>query len=119
MSQHTATIKDIAWKAKVDVSIVPRVVNPHPEVSPEIQERMLRFIKQLDFWRLAMADSMSERGSETICFVVSDRTATSPFHSHIFMGSEQYARSPSKALKRHGQTYRAHAVKIWRMRLTL
>jgi LacI family transcriptional regulator len=89
------TIKDVARRARVGVSTVSRVFNDHPDVSSQTREKVLRVAKRLQYRPHSRARQLVTDRTETICFILSNREVMSPFHSHILVGVEQYARSLS------------------------
>ena len=86
------TIKDIAKRARVGVSTVSRVFNEHPDVSSEMRQKVLKIAKQLNYRPNSRARQLVKSKTDTICFIMSNREVINPFHSHILVGVEQYAR---------------------------
>lgn len=86
------TIKDVAKKARVGVSTVSRVFNEHPDVSSEMRQKVMKIAAQLNYRPNSRARQLVRATTDTICFILSNREVMNPFHSHILVGVEQYAR---------------------------
>lgn len=92
------TIKDVARRARVGVSTVSRVLNDHPDVSPETREKVLQVARKLGYRPHSGARQLVRDTPETICFVISNREVLNPFHSRILVGVENYARGVSHSV---------------------
>jgi len=67
------TIKDVAKKAGVSIATVSRVINNNYNVSPEIKEKVLRAIEELNYYPNSVARSLkNDSMTHTIGFLVSD-----------------------------------------------
>lgn len=60
------TIKHVARASGVSTQTVSRVINCHPDVSPETRGRVLKVIKQLDYQPSELARSLIHRRSYTL-----------------------------------------------------
>ncbi|HEY8343742.1 MAG TPA: LacI family DNA-binding transcriptional regulator [Bacillota bacterium] len=61
-----ATINDIAKLAKVSKATVSKVINQHPGVKEETKKKVLRIMKQNNYWPNSVARSLSTHKSYTI-----------------------------------------------------
>jgi LacI family transcriptional regulator len=52
-SMNNVTLSDIAQKAGVSIATVSRVVNRDPSVTPDMQEKIQKIIKQLKYTLLS------------------------------------------------------------------
>jgi LacI family transcriptional regulator len=66
------TIKDVAQFAKVSIATVSRVINQHASVNPEIKEKVLKAIEELNYYPNNAARSLKIQNTRTIAFLVSD-----------------------------------------------
>lgn len=73
------TVIDIARKAGVSQSTVSKVLNDYPEISEITREKVLKAIKELDFYPDLVARSLVSKKSKTIGLVVGD--ISNPFFS--------------------------------------
>ncbi|ANU11203.1 hypothetical protein BBH88_13315 [Planococcus antarcticus DSM 14505] len=73
------TVIDIAQKAGVSQSTVSKVLNDYPEISGETRKKVLKAIKELDFYPDLVARSLVLKKSKTIGLVVGD--ISNPFFS--------------------------------------
>ncbi len=67
-----ATIKDVAKRANVSVATVSRVINGNYYVRPELREKVMKVIKELDYYPNSVAQSLKKDATYTIGFLVSD-----------------------------------------------
>ncbi len=87
---NTASIKDVALRAKVSVGTVSNVLN-HPDmVKPDTRERVLRSIEELGFVRNEAARQLRAGQSRIIAFLIFD--PSNPFFTDVSKGAEQAAR---------------------------
>lgn len=70
------TLEDIAKKAGVSRSTVSRVVNEHPNVSPEVRKRVLKVIQSTGFHPNAAARSLASQRSNMIGLVIPRSVST-------------------------------------------
>ncbi len=80
-------IKEVAQLARVAPSSVSRVLNDHPDVSPEMKERVLRAAEQLGYQPNFLAQSLRTGATRTVGFVVRDISI--PMFGGIVKGAEQ------------------------------
>ena len=66
----SATIYDVAKKAKVGIATVSRVINNSPQISPKTKEKILKVIKELKYQPHAMAQSLARKKTNTIACIV-------------------------------------------------
>jgi LacI family transcriptional regulator len=74
-------IRDVAKQAGVSVGTVSHVLNRPEIVRPDLRERVLRVIEELDYRPNAVAKSLRLRRTMTIALVLSD--ITTPFASAV------------------------------------
>ena len=92
------TMKDISRLARVSVSTVSRVLNKHPDISPETTEKVLRAVEILNYRPNSRARQLVRKTAETICMILSNREVINSFHARILMGAEKYARKVGQNL---------------------
>lgn len=83
------TLEDIAKKAGVSRSTVSRVVNNHPNVSPEVRKRILKTIQSTGFHPNAAARSLASQRTWMIGLVIPRSVSsffTDPFFPHLTQG---------------------------------
>ncbi|HYA23043.1 MAG TPA: LacI family DNA-binding transcriptional regulator [Terriglobales bacterium] len=97
MKTH-ASIKDIARLARVSVSTVSRVLNHHPDASPEAREKVAKAVELLKYRPNSRARQLAKKTAETICLVLSNREVINAFHARILMGVERYAKARGRNL---------------------
>lgn len=76
-----ATIKDVAKAAGVSTATVSRVINNASSVRPEIRERVMRAVKELDFKPNQLARGLKMDVTHTIAIIISD--ISNPFFMSI------------------------------------
>jgi DNA-binding LacI/PurR family transcriptional regulator len=84
------TIRDVARKARVAVGTVSRVLNNHPDVDPDLRERVQHALKALHYRPNARAQSFARNSSPVVSLILSNRDFIHPFHSHVLQGVEEY-----------------------------
>jgi DNA-binding LacI/PurR family transcriptional regulator len=84
------TIKSVAKRAGVSIGTVSRVINGFRDVNPELQERVERAVRELDYRPNIRAQSFVRDKSPIISFLLSNRGGLNPFHSLILQGVEEY-----------------------------
>jgi DNA-binding LacI/PurR family transcriptional regulator len=94
--RSAATIRDVARFAGVGIGTVSRVLNGGNQVSPATQERVALAIRRLGFRPNAQARRIQRHRSETVCFLLSNRTFPNSFHARILQGVEDCARELSQ-----------------------
>lgn len=83
---HAAGIKDVARLAGVAVSSVSRVLANHPDVSPEMRDRVMQAVKACGYQPNSVAQSLRRGVSMSIGFVVGD--ISNPLMSAIASAAE-------------------------------
>lgn len=68
----TATIKDVAKKARVSISTVSRVINDSKPVSSEVKQRVLDAVKELNYKPNEIARTLVTKKSYLIGVIVTD-----------------------------------------------
>jgi DNA-binding LacI/PurR family transcriptional regulator len=83
------TIEEIARLADVSRSTVSRVLNNHPNVRPEVREKVLRVVHEHDYTPNAAARSLASSRSNVVSLVVPRSAAAffaDPFFPQIIQG---------------------------------
>jgi len=80
------TITDVARRAGVSVATVSRVINDTKFVSPELRQRVLQAMKELDYQPNLLAGSLRRRETHTIGLIVPD--TANPFFGELAKGAE-------------------------------
>lgn len=88
MSKNT-TIKDVAKLAGVSLSTVSRVLNNNVKVAPELKEKVLSAIKELNYNPNQAARFLAKKKPDTIGIIVTN--LHSPFYSELVHGFEDGA----------------------------
>lgn len=76
-----ATIRDVASKAEVSIATVSRVVNGNRPVHPEIRERVLKAIEELDYRPNYLARGLRQHTSGMIGLIIPDNS--NPFYAEL------------------------------------
>jgi len=84
-----ATIKDVAKRANVSTATVSAVLNESTYVSPELQQRVLQAVNELNYAPSNIARGLKRGRSQLIGLVVSD--LSNPFFSRIVHAAEAAA----------------------------
>ncbi len=79
-------MREVAEFAGVAMSSVSRVLSDHPDVSPEMRERVERAVEQLGYQPDMLAQSLRLRATFTVGFIVSD--ISNPLLATIALGAE-------------------------------
>jgi LacI family transcriptional regulator len=90
------TIKDVAKKAGVSIATVSFVINNNNKrVSAETKNRVLKFIKTLNYHPSKSARNLVSKKTGFIGFILTDDhfLRTEPFYTRIFLGVEFEARN--------------------------
>jgi LacI family transcriptional regulator len=84
------TIKDVAEKAGVSTATVSLVLHNHKRISPETRRKVLRIIKQLNFYPSRSAQGLVSKKTGNIGFILTEDhfLKTEPFYTRIFLGTE-------------------------------
>ncbi|MGD9900682.1 MAG: LacI family DNA-binding transcriptional regulator [Calditrichaceae bacterium] len=88
------TIKDVAKKANVSVATVSLVIHDNHRISPETKRKVLKAIKDLDYYPSRSARGLVSRQTKNIGFILTEDhfLRTEPFYTKIFLGTEFEAR---------------------------
>jgi LacI family transcriptional regulator len=81
-----STIKDIANRAGVSTATVSYVINGTRFVSPELRERVMSAVIELDYRPNAVAQSLRQKRTRTIGLIVPDNS--NPFFAEVAKGVE-------------------------------
>jgi LacI family transcriptional regulator len=90
-TDRSVTIRDVARQAHVSLASVSRVLSEHPDVSLEMQRRVLKAVESLDFEPDLLAQSLRRGVTHTIGFLIGD--ISNPVFADVIRGAEDYARS--------------------------
>lgn len=84
------TIKDVAKKAGVSTATVSLVVHDHKRISPETRKKVLKVIKQLNYYPSRSARGLVSKKTGNIGFILTEDhfLKTEPFYTRIFLGTE-------------------------------
>lgn len=94
-------IKDIAQHCGVAVSTVSRVLNDHPDVSPETREKVMAAVEQLQYIPNNSARNLVKTSSDTVLALM--RGISNPFFSRL-------VRVIDREIRRHGYTLELHQI---------
>ena len=88
------TIKDVAKKANVTPATVSLVINKNKRISEETRARVLKSIKDLNYYPSRSARGLVSKQSGNIGFILTDDhfSRSEPFYTKIFIGTEFQAR---------------------------
>jgi LacI family transcriptional regulator len=75
------TIRDVAIKAEVSIATVSRVVNGNRPVQPEIRDRVLKAIEELDYRPNYLARGLRQRTTSMIGLLIPDNS--NPFYAEV------------------------------------
>jgi LacI family transcriptional regulator len=84
-------MRAVADTAGVAMSSVSRVLSGHPDVSPEMRDRVMAAVEQLGYQPDLLAQSMRRRSTLSVGFVVGD--ISNPLLSEIALGAETTLRA--------------------------
>ena len=84
-----ATIKEVAKRARVSVGTVSNVLGNDIPVSPELRQRVLSVMRELNYHPSHAARTLKSRRTQTIGVVISD--LTNPFFPLVSRGAEDAA----------------------------
>lgn len=90
----SATIKDVAKKAKVSITTVSMVLNNNPKISEATRQKVLKAIQELNYYPRRMARGLVSRKTGNIGFILTEDhfSRHEPFYTRIFLGTEFEAR---------------------------
>jgi LacI family transcriptional regulator len=91
LTKFRITNRDVARHAGVSTAVVSYVVNNGPRAtSPEVRERVLKAIQELDYHPNAVARGLRHQRTHTICFIANDYfpldVFVSPYSAGILTG---------------------------------
>lgn len=72
MNDKIITIKDIALKAKVSTGTVDRVLHRRGKVAPEVEEKVLRIIKEMEYEPNIIARALSAKKKYRVAVLIPD-----------------------------------------------
>jgi DNA-binding LacI/PurR family transcriptional regulator len=79
------TLKEIAVSAKVSLATASRALNGTGTVSPDVAKRVLSAAARL------RSRPQHASKTQTICFLLANRSMLHPFHAHVLMGCQEFA----------------------------
>jgi LacI family transcriptional regulator len=84
------TIKDVAEKAGVSTATVSLVIHNHKRISSETRKKVLKVIKQLNYFPSRSAQGLVSKKTGNIGFILTEDhfLKTEPFYTMIFLGTE-------------------------------
>ncbi len=90
----SATIKDVAKRAKVSISTVSLVINNNPRISESTRQRVLKAIRDLNYYPRRAARGLVSHKTGNIGFILTEDhfSRHEPFYTRIFLGTEFEAR---------------------------
>lgn len=91
-----ATIYDVARRAKVSTYTVSAVLNRSAYVSPELTERVLVAVKELDYTPNELARGLPTRKTRTVGMLIPD--IANPFYGKVVRGAEDRLREDGYSL---------------------
>ena len=81
-----STIKDIATRAGVSTATVSYVINGTRFVSPQLRDRVMTAVAELDYRPNAVAQSLRQKRTRTIGLIIPDNS--NPFFAEVAKGVE-------------------------------
>jgi DNA-binding LacI/PurR family transcriptional regulator len=93
MSRNLITQKEVAEQLGVSVATVSRVLNDRPGVGPELRQKILDTLNEMDYTPNLTARGLAIAQTHAVAFVVhmsSQAAAGDPFYSTIMAGAEAY-----------------------------
>ena len=90
VKSNRATVKDVAKAAGVALSTASRALTDHPDVSPEMRERVAAAARLLDYEPDFLAQSLRTGKTQTIGLLVAD--LTNPIFADVVRGACDWAR---------------------------
>lgn len=89
MESKNATIYDVAHAAGVSMATVSRVVNGNPNVRPETREKVMKVIKELNYYPNVIARGLASKRTRYIGVLLPD--ITNPYYSSLALGIDDIA----------------------------
>lgn len=86
-----ASMREVANLAEVAISSVSRVLSDHPDVSPDMRDRVLAAVQQLEYEPDFLAQSLRRGATLSVGYVVGD--ISNPLIATITSGAESVLRS--------------------------
>jgi LacI family transcriptional regulator len=83
------TIVEVAKLARVSIATVSNVIRASKKVSPELEERVRKAIRELDYYPNEIARSLKVKQTRMLSMVLPD--ITNPFFSDVIRGAEDSA----------------------------
>ena len=96
MNKQAVSSKSVAKLAGVSQATVSRVINHHPNVSPQMQERVLKAVKQLGYMPNAMAQGLISNRSNLIAVVLKEME--NPFFQNVLNRIEYHTAKIGKSV---------------------
>src|SRR5258707_6569140 len=90
------SLRDVADRAQVALSTASRAMAGHPNVRPDVRDKVLLAATELGYERNLLAQSLRSGSSMSIGFVVRD--ISNPMMSEIVLGAERALRAQGYAL---------------------
>ena len=90
MTKRRISLKDIANQLGVSITTVSRALKDHPDLSPEITEKVKELAKKLNYTPNPFAMSLLKQQTRTIGVIVPD--IVTHFYSSIISGIEEVAK---------------------------
>lgn len=88
----TVLLKDVAKRAKVDISTVSRALSNSPLLKEETKREILALAEELGYYPDALARGLASKRTRNIGLVLPDMTALQgPFYTEVLRGIEQKA----------------------------
>lgn len=97
-----ATIYDVARRARVSTYTVSSVLNQSAKVSPELTQRVMEAVRELDYQVNELARSLQKRETHTVGMLIPD--IANPFYAKVVRGVEDRLREAGYMLLL-GNTY--------------
>lgn len=85
------SMREVAQHAGVAMSTVSRVISSHPDVSPDMRERVLRSVRELEYKPDFLAQSLRRGETRSIGFTLTD--ISNPVIAEIEHGAEEALRN--------------------------
>ena len=103
MTPRRATLRDVAALAKVDASLVSRVINDDPKAgaAPETRQRIIDAVRQLDYRPNVVARGLRMARTWTMGVLVP--SVTNPMYADVIAGAEGRAQELG-----YGVVFRTH-----------
>lgn len=87
------TIRDVAQRARVSTATVSRVLNQSGTVDGETARAVMEAVAALGYRRNVHWERLSRRSSQTLCFVLGNRSAPNSMHVRLLMACERACRA--------------------------